>query len=210
MSGTSRNQRNSRGAIAVPALFFVFGLIAGLCLVGVPRMYGMDTVSWLQPPEPPRLLPKNKVEKALPREIALREMINDVKEQKKRLDEREKPLTARESNLRLERDSIEALKREIDAAEERIKAATLEVNRDEKGNIKRLAKMWAQMEPEDVARVVRGLDVDLTASVMIAMQEKQSAPILAALGGDKMAMDLIKRLKQHKTEQFNPNTPETR
>jgi len=188
----------------LPVLTLVVGFVLGLAAAIGPRFAGIDPIEAMLPkePAPPRVTPTtDEKDKGQKKELDLRAMINDVKKQRALLDEREKPLAARETQLKQERESLTELKTEISGLETRIRGSILGIQTDESKNIKKMAKMWAEMEPDEVIGFARGLDLDTASKVIATMDAKQSAPIMAKLGADlkdPTAVNIMKKLKQLK------------
>ena len=209
---TSRRP-SPRGAVLVPILCVVVGILLGVALGVVPRFFNIDPMRWIKPEAASTEAAasgeksagdekdgkKTKEEVVHPKELELRRLIADVQKQRAALEEREKPLAAREAQLEQTRKSLEEMKQQIDVVEARVKKSNLEVDASELKNIKKLAKTWSQMEPTEVVALVKGLDIDLAAKVISSMQERAVAPILGAMAtaadSEKLAPDLVMKLK---------------
>jgi len=212
---------SARSAVLVPILCVVIGLVLGLAVGIVPRFFNFDPMRLfkseavtLEKAEPGEK--KIKADAVQPKEVELRRMIADVTKQRALLEEREKPLTARTAQLEQERKALEEMKLQMDAIEARMKKSSIEMDINEQKNIKRLAKMWAQMEPTEVVSLVKGLDLELAAKVISTMQERAAAPILGAMAsaadGGTLAPDLVQKLRQIKqaSEVASTSKKETR
>jgi flagellar motility protein MotE (MotC chaperone) len=201
------NRRHPSGISAVRVIMLLAGVAFGMALGIVPRFFGADPMNWIKRDDTQLAVKTTVIEKdkSVKTYMQLRDYINDVKKQRAMLEEREKPLVAQEARLKQEQESLAKMKTELDAIEKRILESNVTIQAAETKNIKKLAKMWAQMEVEDAARVVKGLDLDLAAKVLSIMQEKQAAPILASLSTpttppNTFAVDLINKLKHLKPE----------
>lgn len=211
--------RSARGAVLVPILCVVIGVLLGLALGLAPRFFNVDPMRWIRretvPVESPEIEKEKKKDDGVhPKEVELRRMIADVSKQRVLLEEREKPLAARAAQLDQERRALDEMKQQMDAVELRVKKSSLELDAAEQKNIKRLAKMWAQMEPTEVVLLVKGLDIDVAAKVISTMQERAAAPILGAMAtsveGEKLAPELVLKLKQIKQATEIASKKETR
>jgi len=197
-----------RGLAMMSIIMLMVGLLIGVALVMVPFFIGLDPFKWLKKDVPAPIVEKatEEKDKVLKKRLELDTLINELKKRRAELDSREKPIAAQEARLKQETESLAQLKKEIEAVEKRIIDNNLQLQAAEVKNVKRLAKIWAQMEPSEVAKVVKGLDVDLTTKVISAMQESQSAQIVQALtesndpGKGALAVKLTERLKQLKQE----------
>lgn len=199
-------------------VMFVVGVIIGLLGVAVPRMSGTDLLKSLEnkaahteagaeaakPAEDSdvKKAPNSKDPSVHPKEVELRSMIADVTKQRASLEEREKPLAMREAQLEERRKALDAMKQSIDEGETHLKKQIVEVDASEIKNLKKLGKMWSQMEPTDVVRLAAGVDKDVAVKVLATMTERQSGAILGAMATSvefsKLASEFVVRLKQLK------------
>jgi flagellar motility protein MotE (MotC chaperone) len=201
-------RRQPSGLALMPVIMLVVGLLIGIALGIVPRLFGFDPLKFLKKEEVPVVAEKvpEEKEKVLKKRLELDTLINEMKRRRAELDARAKPLAAQEALLKQESDSLAQLKKDMEAVEKRIIDNNLQIKTAEVKNVKKLAKMWAQMEPTEVAKVLKGLDVDLATKIMSAMQESQSAQIVQALteGNDParaaLAVKLTEKIKQLKQE----------
>ena len=60
-------------------------------------------------------------------------------------------------------------------------SAVLRVNEDETGNLKRLAKVYAAMDPETAASVLSELDNRAIVKILLYVKDSETASILGAL-----------------------------
>lgn len=119
------------------------------------------------------------------KEVELRSMTAEVARERERLDKQKEELDLKAKQIAIDKESVETLKKLIDKAEKSIAEKVKEDLPDEPSeqkNAKRLGKMWAQMEPVQVLDIIAGLGDDTIAQVLYTMSERQSAPILAAMG----------------------------
>lgn len=219
------NHRSSipQGKVLVPVLCVVIGILIGVALGIVPRFFNLDPMRWIKTEavQTPETTEKNDADEKKvkgdaihPKEVELRRLIADVQKQRALLDDREKPLAAREAKIEQEKKELAELKQQMDAVETRTKKASLDLEASEQKNIKRLAKMWAQMEPAEVVALVKNLDIDLAAKVISSMQERAAAPIFGAMAtaadSEKLAPELVQKFKQIKqaTEAASTNKKE--
>lgn len=203
--------KHGSGKALAPILFIV-GLIAGLALATVPRLMGIDPLKSMVPNAPAAANADGKTDDkdkdapgataVHPKEIELRRMIADVSKQRTALEEREKPLALREAKLEEEKKALEDLKKQIDENEGKFKKEVVEVKADEFKNTKKLAKIWASMDPTEVVKVASGMDIELVAKILATMSEKQAALILGTLAAapetSKITPELVVKLKQIK------------
>ncbi|MGD0088795.1 MAG: hypothetical protein ABSE73_02640 [Planctomycetota bacterium] len=198
-----------RGIAVGPLLgILVLGTVLGYVVSLVLRQWNIDPLQ--QPAKPPvEPEPKTEAPEQAPagtftskEELKLRRMIVDVQKQRAALEQREKELAARAAQLDQDRTKLDELKAEMNKVEERVKSAAIQMDSDEQHNMKRLAKIWAQMETNEVASLIKGLDPEVVAKVIANMQERQAAPILGAIAtlpnSERMASEVVERLKRIK------------
>ncbi|MCW8130152.1 MAG: hypothetical protein KIS92_07375 [Planctomycetota bacterium] len=171
-------------------LLFVMGLAAGAGGLIVALSMGVK----LPLPEPAKdAAPGAEAEKpkgpvtadAKAKEIELRSMTSELARERERLDKQKEELDLKAKQVAIDKQTVETLKKLIDDAEKRIAEKVKEDQPDEPSeqkNAKRLGKMWAQMEPVQVLEIIAGLSDETIAQVLYTMSERQSAPILAAMG----------------------------
>lgn len=201
--------RTSRchGNALAPLLCLLAGLLVGLAVCLLPRLWNVDPMEWFRPPPQPE--PKPAAVKDELTKVELRSLIADVKKQRAALEEREQALTARATELDQQGVKNEALRRQMDEVQQRVDAQVAEAKKiliqcdaAEQVNVGKLAKMWAQMEPAEVASLIKNLDTDVAAKVMANMQERQAAPILGEVAkmpnAEKLAAELVEKLKKIK------------
>jgi flagellar motility protein MotE (MotC chaperone) len=194
-------------------VLLVLGIIIGVLAAGIPRTLGIDVLKSLDahPVAAPAPAAEPVEEKkdvpaadpgAHPKEMELRRMIADVSRQRAALDERERPLAMREAQIEEQRKALEVLKQSIDESVAGIKKQFVDIDATEIKNLKKVGKMWSQMEPADVVRVAATIDKDLAVKVMSTMTEKQSGAILGSMSAtpeySKLAGEIVTRLKQLK------------
>jgi flagellar protein FlbB len=66
-------------------------------------------------------------------------------------------------------------------------AAAKPLSPEEAKNISRLARLYANMKPEEAAPILKELDDDLIVSILRKMEDEQAAKILAALEAERAA-----------------------
>lgn len=200
----------------VGVLMLVAGLLAGLAAGIVPRFFGVDPMSYFdaeaEPVEAGVSAPPPSALNA--REVELRRMIADVSKQSAALEARAKPLAAREGEIAQQARALEAMKAEIERAEGEMKKFVMMLETGEQKNVRKMAKIWASMDPAEVVPLVRHLDVDVAAKVLGTMAERQAAPILGALATtvetSRIASDVVLRMKKLRQEEPAPPAQETR
>ena len=198
---TSRRPGVALGPLLV---VLVLGTVLGFVVSLLLRQWGVDPLQQgVKPPVESEAKTEASAPAAVvpaPKELELRRLIVDVQKQRAALEQREKDLAARAALVDQDRAKLDDLKKEMDLVEERVKKNSVEMESDEQRNMKKLAKIWAQMEPNEVANLVKGLDPEVVAKVIANMQERQAAPVLGALSSmpntERMASELVEKLKR--------------
>lgn len=196
------------GGALVSVLMLLVGIVIGLAAGIAPRLFmKLDPMKFIKPdlayvapvPVDPAV---EAAEKVHPREAELKAMIDEVKKQRATLAEREKPLQSREQEIQSQLQAMNALKAKIEEAEVGVKKLQLVQNTEEAANVKKLAKIWGQMEPAESAKVMTAVEPEFAAKVLYSMSAEQTAPILTVLIGksetEKYAADLMTTYKRMK------------
>lgn len=196
------------GGAIVSVLMLLVGIVIGLAAGIAPRLFmKLDPMKFIKPdlayvPPVPVDPAVEALEKVHPREAELKAMIDEVKKQRASLAEREKPLQAREQEIQSQMQALTALKTKIEEAEGGVKKLQAVQNSEEAANVKKLAKIWGQMEPSESAKVMTSVEPEFAARVLYSMSAEQTAPILAVLIGksdtEKLAADLMNTYKRMK------------
>ena len=195
------------GKIILIVVGFILGVAAGAGGISFMRTKGMDLAVKVFPTlavTPSPMEGDGATKKPVPgssaKEVEVRQMIAELKQTKEQLDKREKLVSALEVQTRQEREQLDLTKKKIDGALAQVNADATQRDETDMKNSKRLAKLWAQMDPAEVYKIIKDLDETLTARVMYAMSERQAAPILGycaltGTDGAHLAGAITKRLK---------------
>jgi|GEM_PF-3696100 len=103
------------------------------------------------------------------------------------LESEQAALAAAQATVAQERQELAALRTELDAREASLLAAEAELaaaqagQMSEQESIGRLARMTANMEPEEAVPILANLGEQLAVKVIAALSEKDGAAILAAM-----------------------------
>lgn len=182
---------NSRphGGILTGIMLFMGGLLIGMATVIGLQFAGVNLnhFTGFGPPKEKQASEKGKSFVPPPNESELRAMMAELTRERERFAQEQKKWAAEQQQIALEKTSVEQMKKQIDTIEkdftEKQKQTSLETDEYERKNLKRMAKMWSQMEPAEVMSVIKDLTDPLVARVLYSMSERQSAGIVAALAG---------------------------
>jgi flagellar motility protein MotE (MotC chaperone) len=201
--------RPRQGKALVGVLLFVAGIAMGAGAILGMRVGGVDPLAKVLPLATAK--EKEPAAKAEPedplklKEVEVRRLLADAKSMRARLDAESAEVALGKRRLEQERAAMETLKREIEKTGERltaeINALRIEKDQAELKNTKRLAKIWASMEPGEVFTIAKELDPNLVAQILYSMNERQAAPVIAGFSGSgpegaKLASDIMTKLQK--------------
>jgi hypothetical protein len=198
--------RHPQGKVLVGLLLFIAGIAVGAGAFLGMRAAGWDPTTKVIPSTAEKPAGKTEPEDPLKvKELEVRRLLTDAKNMRARLDKEEAEIALERRRLEQERSATEALKREIDDTGKRltndITALRIEKDQAELKNTKRLARIWASMEPEEVYKIACELDENLVAQILYNMSERQAAPVIAGFAGSgqqgaKLASTVTAKLQE--------------
>lgn len=113
------------------------------------------------------------------------ELFRDLSKRRQDIEEREKALTAREALLLAAEKELDAKLRELASLRTEIEALLQQQSEEEKARVASLVTIYEGMKAKDAARIFNTLDMDVLMTVIGAMSERKSAPILAEMNSEK-------------------------
>ena len=127
-------------------------------------------------------------------------LIKELKDEREALKKREKDLNDLATRLQVERTELNQLTQTVHKLQKDFDLSVNRVTEEETGNLKKLAKTYTAVEPENAAAIFKKMDDSSVVKIMVFMKEQESGPILAALaqGGEteaKRAADLTEKLR---------------
>lgn len=128
------------------------------------------------------------------------ELISDLQHQRAVLDDRERQLNELEARLKMEREEMTVVSKNVAQTQAEFDRNVVRVGEEEIANLKRLAKIYADMTPEGAASIFHEMKDDEVVKVFAFMKDAETAPILevmAHLGpaDAKRAAEISERLK---------------
>ncbi len=214
-------QRQPRGGAMAMLLVALVAFVIGAVAVTMLRQYGVDVLTWIKPQpkaaeaaaeaEPVLTHRDTRVKSANEKELLA--LIDDVKQQRKSVKEREKALVEHETSLKEKEQTLYLFQKQVEEASDHLKQARIEINESEKPTLKKMAKLWSQMETDSVVFTIVNTpdNLDMSAKILSNMQDRQVVPILNALAvpqNKKISADLIQKLQQIRTSSTPASTPE--
>ena len=202
----ANRMRRPQGKALIGVLLFVAGIAVGAGgLLGL-RALGFDpTAKILPPPDKKATDPVEEDDPLMTKELEVRRLLSDAKKMRERLEKDEAEVAVEKGRLAQQRTALEDLRREIHATSKKLKAeiTALRIEKDaaELKNTKRLARIWAAMEPEQVYLIAKELDEAFVSQILYNMSERQAAPIIAGFAvsgpeGAKLASSVTSKLQE--------------
>ena len=121
------------------------------------------------------------------------------------LSKRREELNQRKRSLQDKKNQLEAVEKRLDQKVARLKELRSEIeglivkyNKQQDKQVKRLVKIYEQMEAEAAARIFENLEMEVLLKVIDRMSERNTAPILAEMQPAK-AQELTRRLADEKS-----------
>ena len=131
----------------------------------------------------------------------LDKLVADLKKQQQTLAEREGQLKDYEKRLEVERAEITLVTQTLTRLQEEFDRHVLRIKEEEVANLKKLARIYAAMDPQAAASIARQMEDDQIVKFMLYMKEDEAAPVLENLsrlgeGETKRAAAISDRLRK--------------
>ena len=128
-------------------------------------------------------------------------LISELKQEKQTVAAREQQLNELATRLQAERAEINQVTQTVFRLQQEFDRNALRVREDEAANLKKLAKIYSTMTPEGATMIIRQLEDEEIAKLLVIMKESEAAPLLenlAKLGETeaKRAAALSERLRK--------------
>ena len=116
-------------------------------------------------------------------------LLEELKREKVALDKKRELLAQLETRLVAERAEINTITQRVHQMQVEFDSHVVRVNEEETANLKKLAKVYANMTPEGASMILHELDDASIVKIFMFMKETESAPLLEALAqmGDLQA-----------------------
>lgn len=131
-------------------------------------------------------------------------VLEDLAERRRELERRERDLEFREGLLQATEQRVDEKIEELEALRAELQAVLDKKEGEEAAEIQRLVQIYSKMKPKDAARVFERLEIPLLLSVLRAMKEIRSAPILAEMDPDRVS-EVTAELAREEDLAANPN-----
>jgi flagellar motility protein MotE (MotC chaperone) len=109
------------------------------------------------------------------------QLIAELKIEKKSVEQRQQQLDDLATRLNTERAELGQVIQSVRQLQGEFDKAVLHVKDDETGNLKKLAKVYADMAPDSAASVLEQMDNEAIVKIMIFLKDAETAAILEAM-----------------------------
>ena len=109
------------------------------------------------------------------------QIVEELKKEKATLADREGKLNELATRLQAERMELNQVTQTVHRLQRDFDATVLRVQDEETANLKKLAKLYAAMEPASAALVMKELDEPAIVKILLFMKDSEAAPILESL-----------------------------
>jgi flagellar motility protein MotE (MotC chaperone) len=150
-------------------------------------LYGFTTFLCWHNPRPPKggsVAPAKQAETGPSWEFKnpeLEQLIADLKKEKGALNQREQQLNDLAARLQAERQEINQVTQTVRELQLDLDRTVLRVQEEETANLKKLAKTYAAMAPENAAAVLQQLEDPAVVKILVFMKEEEAAAVLESL-----------------------------
>jgi len=111
----------------------------------------------------------------------LDQLIEGLRQEREANGAKARELNELSARLQAERAELDNAARAIRKLQSEFDREITRLKEDEAANLKKLAKMYALMEPEGAARIMKELEDSVLVKILLLMKEEQNAVVLDAL-----------------------------
>ena len=149
-------------------------------------IYSASTVLFWKTPHPPPPVKVEEVAKLVGPSWEFSnpeadQLVAELKDEKKSVAEREQQLNEMAARLDAERAELNQVTQSVRVLQNDFDKSITKVQADELANLKKLAKVYANMEPQTAADVLAQMDDVAVVKIMIFMKDEDTAAVLEAL-----------------------------
>lgn len=109
-------------------------------------------------------------------------MLDELKTQKEALSQKEQVLTRQADRIKRLENELRTARTKLEKLQEETAVNITEMEESEKRNLRKLAKVYSAMDPDQAAPILARLDDDTIANILIRMKERQAAKLLGSFG----------------------------
>lgn len=140
---------------------------------------------WQTPKPPPIVKPDTALQTVGPSwEFSNPEadqLVNELKDEKKTVADRQQQLNEMAARLDAERAELSQATQSVRLLQNDFDKSVIRVQTDETANLKKLAKVYAEMDPQTAADVLAEMDDVAIVKIMVFLKNDETAGILEAL-----------------------------
>jgi flagellar motility protein MotE (MotC chaperone) len=154
-------------------------------LVSVVIYAGATVAFWKTPVPPPRVAATDANEKRIGPSWDFvnpeaDQLIAELELKKKALTKKEEDLNELAARLQAERTELGVVTQSVRQLQKEFDQNVLRVGEEETANLKKLAKVYAAMEPANAATIFQGMDDNSVVKIMVYMKDSEVAGIWEA------------------------------
>ncbi len=155
-------------------------------VLGALLYWGVTVAVW-----PPNKLDTNAAQHAKPKPAApswtfhnpdLVSLVEELKKEREHLTEKERQLNELSLRLNSERQELNQATQLIYNLQVEFDRNVTRVEEQESANLKKLARMYASMAPENAVQILKQMEDPALVKVLSLMKDSEAAPILESMG----------------------------
>jgi flagellar motility protein MotE (MotC chaperone) len=180
--------------------------------VGVAAYLGCTVLFWETPKPPPRAKVADALRVTGPswnfNNPEADQLITELRIEKKSVEKREEQLNELAARLQNERLELAQVTQSVHQLQTEFDGSVLRIKDQEVANLKKLAKVYADMAPDTAASVLAEMDNDAVVRILLYVKENETAGILEALAkkGQAQARRTAEISEQVRLSLHNSNT----
>ena len=131
------------------------------------------------------------------------DVLQSLAKRREALERREKELATREALLNVAEAEVEQKITELKTLQAEIEKLLGKQTDVQENRLRSLVKIYENMKPQEAARIMNTLDMDVLLDVIGRMSERRSAPILANMTPDRARAVTMRLAEQRKLPELN-------
>lgn len=112
-------------------------------------------------------------------------LMEELRKEKQRLAQKEAELAKKEAFVQGLEQGLQVRAKELIALEQRLYALSLQAEKTRDERIKALVGVYENMEPEQAAQAIEGMDTNLAVTLFLRMRKREAGRILEAMDPQK-------------------------
>lgn len=138
------------------------------------------------------------------------QLVAELKREKQAIADKEKLLNDFSARLQAERQELNQLTQSIHVLQNEFDRSVVQIEEQESVNLKKLAKVYAGMAPENAIHILRQMEETTLVKVFASMKDSERGPVLEALANAgeadaKLAATISERLRLAVVKGATPN-----